>query len=78
MYTGYNQQRSVTDSVRTDLGISKTTVSEILMQDLGVKCVVRLLLPEQKEHHVAVANDFIPKRILQSVLKSERDTGKTV
>ena len=34
------------------------------MQDLGMKCVVAkfvpwLLLPEQKEHHVAVANDLI-------------------
>ena len=37
---------------------------EILTQDLGVKCVVakfvlRLLLPEQKEHRAAVANDLI-------------------
>ena len=42
--------------------IPKTTVSEILMQDLGMKCIVakfipRLLLPEQKEHRAAVAND---------------------
>ena len=39
-------------------------VSEILTQDLGMKCVVAkvvlcLLLPEQKEHHVAVADDLI-------------------
>ena len=49
---------------RADLGIPKTTVSEILTQDLGMKCVVakfvsQVLLPEQKEHHVAVANDLI-------------------
>ena len=63
---GYNQQRSVTDSARVEahLGISKTTVSEILMQDLGMKCVMaksvpRLLLPEQKGYQVAVANDLI-------------------
>ena len=48
----------------TDLGIPKTTVSEILMQDLGMKRVMAkfvlwLLLPEQKEHHAAVANDLI-------------------
>ena len=68
MYIGGNQQRSATDSARTfieaDLGIPKTTVSEILMQDLGMKRVVAkfipwLLLPEQKEHCAAVANDLI-------------------
>ena len=37
-----------------DLGISKTAASEILTQDLGMKCVMAkfvpwLLLPEQKE-----------------------------
>ena len=42
-----------------DLGIPNTTVSKILMQDLGMKHVVakfipRLLLPEQKEHCAAV------------------------
>ena len=46
--------------LEADLGIPKTTVSEMLMQDLGMKCVITkfipwLLLPEQKEHHVAVA-----------------------
>ena len=44
--------------------IPKTTVSEILMQELGMKCVVaksvpQLLLPKKKEHHAAVANDLI-------------------
>ena len=39
-------------------------MSKILEQDLGMKCVVAkfvpwLLLPEQKEHHVAVADDLI-------------------
>ena len=42
----------------------KTTVSRILTQDLGLKHVVakfatHLLLPEQKEHHAAVANNLI-------------------
>ena len=42
----------------------KTTVSEILTQDLDMKRVVakfvlQLLLPEQKEHRAAVANDLI-------------------
>ena len=44
--------------------IPNTTMSEILTQDLGMKCIVAkfvmwLLLPEQKEHHAAVANDLI-------------------
>ena len=50
--------------LESDLGIPKTTVSEILMQDLGMKRVVakfipQLLPPEQKEHRAAVANDLI-------------------
>ena len=49
--------------LEADVGIPKTTVSEILTQDLGMKCVVaefvpQLLLPEQKEHRAAVANDL--------------------
>ena len=66
MCMGCNQQRSATDSVRKEvgLGIPKTTVSEVLAQDLGMKHGVAkfipwLLLPEQKEHHVAPANDLI-------------------
>ena len=66
MCTGCNQQRLTTDSVRTRnwFGIPKTTVSKILMQDLGMKHVVTkfilwLLLPEQMEHHAAVADDLI-------------------
>ena len=44
--------------------IPKTTVSEILTQDLDMKRVMakfipRLLPPEQKEHHTTVANDLI-------------------
>ena len=44
--------------------IPKTTVSEILTQDIGIKRVVekfvpQLLLPEQKEHRAAVANALI-------------------
>ena len=65
---GGNQQRSATDSARTfieaDLGIPKTTVPEILMQNLGMRCAVarfvpQLLLPEQKERWAAVAKDLI-------------------
>ena len=46
------------------LGVPKTTVSEIFIQDLGMKhvmakFVLQLLLPEQKEHCAAVANDLI-------------------
>ena len=53
--------------LEADLGIPKTTVSEILIQYLGMKSVVAkfilwLLLPEQIKHHVAVANDLIPTK----------------
>ena len=49
--------------LEADLGISKT-VFKILMQDLGMKCVVakfipQLLLPKQKEHCAAFADDLI-------------------
>ena len=47
-----------------DLGIPSTTVSEILMQDIGMKRVLAKFIPcplppEQKEYHAAVANDLI-------------------
>ena len=50
--------------LEADLGVPKTTLSEILIQDLGrkrvmAKCVSWLQLPEQKEHRAAVANDLI-------------------
>ena len=50
--------------LEADLGILKTTVSEILTQDLGIKRVGAkfvpwLLLAEQKEHCAAGANDLI-------------------
>ena len=50
--------------LEADLEILKTTVSDILMQDLGMKRVVAefvqgRLLPEQKEHRAAVTNDLI-------------------
>ena len=50
--------------LKANLGIPKSTVPEILMQDLGMKCVMEkfilwLLLQEQKEHRAAVANDLI-------------------
>ena len=59
-----NKDRQLTvRELEADLGIPKTTVSKILMQDLGMKLVAKfipwLLLPEQKEHHAAVANDLI-------------------
>ena len=57
-------QRLTVRELEADLGIPKTTVSKILMQDLGMKCVMakfilQLLLLEQKEHHEAVANNLI-------------------
>ena len=50
--------------LEADLGIPKTTVSEILPQDLGMKGVEAtviqwLVLPEQKEQWAIVANDLI-------------------
>ena len=56
--------RLAVGELQVDVGVPKTTVSKILMQDLGMKCVVarfvpQLLLPEQQEHHAAVANDLI-------------------
>ena len=67
---------------------------EILTQDLGMKCVMAkfvlwlllpegTMLPEQKEHRAAVANDLIQAvtnepDFLKSVLNSGRDTGRTV
>ena len=57
-------QRLTVQEPEAALGIPKITVSEILMQNLGMKCVVTkfvpwLLLPEQKEHCAAAANDLI-------------------
>ena len=50
--------------LKADLGIPNTTVSEILTQDLGMKRVMAKfilwqLLPEQREHSAALANDLI-------------------
>ncbi|XP_069330150.1 histone-lysine N-methyltransferase SETMAR-like [Eulemur rufifrons] len=57
-------QRLTVRELEADLGIPKTTVSEILTQDLGMKrvvakCVPQLLLPEQKEHSAAFSNDLL-------------------
>ncbi|XP_054431328.1 protein GVQW3-like [Pteronotus mesoamericanus] len=57
-------RRLTVRELEADLGIPKTTVSQILTQDLGLKRVVakfvpRLLLPEQKGHRAAVADDLI-------------------
>ena len=55
-----NKDRRLTVwELEADLGIPKTTVSKMLMQDLGMKHVVArsilwLLLTEQKEHRAAV------------------------
>ena len=60
-----NKDRQLTmQELEADLGIPKTTVSEILTRDLGMKHVVakfvwQLLLPQQKEHCAAVGNDLI-------------------
>ena len=60
-----NKDQSLTvRELEADLGIPKTTVSEILMQDLGMKCVLakfvsQLLLPQQMQHHAAIPNDLI-------------------
>ena len=58
-----DQQLKVRE-LEADLGIPKTTVSEILTQNFGMKHVVAkffpwLLLPQQKEHCTAVADDLI-------------------
>ena len=57
-------QRLTVHEQAADLGIPQTTVSETLTQDLGTKravakFVLQVLLPEQKEHRAAVANDLI-------------------
>ena len=52
--------------LEADLGIPKTTVAKIWLKILAwnmkrvmAKLFPWLLLPEQKEHHAAVANDLI-------------------
>ena len=55
-------QRLTVRELEADLGVPKTIVSEILTPDRGMKHVAAkfipwLLLPEQKEHRAAVAND---------------------
>ena len=57
-------QRLAVRELEVDQGIPRTTVSNILMQYHGMKCVVEkfvpwILLPEQEEHCAAVANDSI-------------------
>ena len=48
----HKDQRLTVRELEADLGIPKTTVSKILMQDLGMKHVAKfvqwLLLPEQR------------------------------
>ena len=57
-------QRLTVKELEDDLGIPKTTVPEIFMQDLDMnhdmaKFILWLLLLEQKGYHAAVANDLI-------------------
>ncbi|XP_045695899.1 protein GVQW3-like [Phyllostomus hastatus] len=71
-------RRRTVRELEADLGIPKTTVSQILTQDLGLKRVTgklipQLLLPEQKEHRAAVASDLI-----QTTSKKEPDFLKKV
>ena len=61
-------QRLTVQELEADLGIPKTTVSKILTQDLVLKCVMLkfilwLLLPLQKEHRAAIANNLIQTSI---------------
>ena len=64
-WAAINQDRQLpVQELEANLGIPISSVSEILTQDLGMKCVVakfipQLLLLEQKEHCAAVANDLI-------------------
>ena len=57
-------QHLIVRELEANLGILKPTVSEILMEYFDMKHVMakfvpQLLLPEQKEHRAAVANDLI-------------------
>ena len=57
-------RRPTVGELEAHLGVPKTTVSEILMQDLGMKRVMGkfvlwIWLPEQKEYRAAVASDLI-------------------
>ena len=66
-------QRLTLRELEADLGIPTITVSVILTQDLCMKCVVakfipHILLPEQKEHHAAIANDLIQTTTRESDL----------
>ena len=40
MCTGSNQQKRIVEELEADLGIPKSVVSEILTQDLGMKCAM--------------------------------------
>ena len=56
-------QRLTVQEVEAHPGIPKTTVSKILIQDLGIKhamakFVPQLLLPEQKEHTAEVKRNM--------------------
>ena len=66
VWAAVNKDQQLTiQELEADLWIPKTTVSEILTQNFGMKCVVakfvlQLLLPEQKEDEAVVANEPPP------------------
>ena len=65
LWAAINRDRRLTVwKLEADLGSPKTTVSEILTQDFGMKHVMTkfipwILLPEQKQHHAVLASDLI-------------------
>ena len=69
--------------LEADLGIPKTTVSEILTRDLGMKHVVAkfvlwLLLLDQKEYCAAVANNLIQTTTNEPDFLKEVKTGDLI
>ena len=67
--------RLTVQELEAGLGMPKTTVSEISVQDLSMKCVMAkfvpwLLLPEQKEHRAAVGELCeVPRCLLRRGLR---------
>ena len=66
--------------LEADLRIPKTTVSKILMQDLGMnpvlaKSSLQLLSPEQNEHHTVLANDLIQTTTKEAYFLKKFITG---
>ena len=61
--------------LEADLGIPKTTVSEILMRDLCMKHVVAKFIPGQKEHGATVASDLVQTTTNESDFLKKVITG---